>query len=199
MLKNYASRLLEKAVNHYLALDPASRHRLQPLEGKVVTICWLPKGTFQMRFMDNQIYFSEQETYPADIKITATPFALLAFSVAAHKQPFFEEVVIEGNAELGQQVLHLFTQLDIDWEDYLSQVVGDIPAYSVSRLSKGVSAFVGTLKERLLQNTAEYIHEEACWLPPAEAVNDFLHEVDELRLAADRLEARIKKMQEAAK
>ena len=50
----------------------------------------------------------------------------------------------------------------------------------------------------LQQNTSEYLQEEAEVLAPNAAVCDFCTEVDEVRAAADRLEARLRKLERAA-
>jgi ubiquinone biosynthesis protein UbiJ len=195
MASTYLLQPLEKALNRYLALDPEAPKRLLPLDGKIVTVALTtPKLYCQLRIHQQKIVLSLEECYPADLTIKGTPFSLLSLALSpAKKERFFAtDLSIEGDAELGQQVLDLFAQLDIDWEEYLSQWIGDFPAHQLGRFTKGLLSWGKEAKDRLFENTAEYLHEERNWFPPKPLLQDFLHEVDELRMAVDRLEARVK-------
>ncbi len=104
---------------------------------------------------------------------------------------FAEDLIIEGNAEIGQQVIELFDELQIDWEDHLSHFVGDIPAYHAGRILSGMSKWLLGTEQTLAQNIKEYLHEEAEYVPTREALQDFFSEIDTLRMDVDRIEARI--------
>jgi len=185
---------LTKSINAYLDLDPESRQRLKKLQGKAITIELLPlKFIFQFMFSDNGVKLEADELHPADTKIRGTPLQMLAVAMTRdNRHRFFaEDLIIEGNAELGQQVIELFDDLNIDWEDSLSRFIGDIPAYHASRIVRKVNAWLGEVETTLTQNMNEYIHEEAQWLPAREALQDFFSEIDSLRMDVDRMEARI--------
>jgi ubiquinone biosynthesis accessory factor UbiJ len=186
---------LTKAINSYLDLDPESRQRLKKLHGKAITIEFLPLHfTFQCLFNEDSVNIQTDETYPTDTKIRGTPLQMLAVAMTKdNRHRFFaEDLIIEGNAELGQQVIELFDELSIDWEDHLSRFVGDVPAYHAGRIVRRINTWLGHTEESLTQNMNEYIHEEAKWLPTREALQDFFSEVDLLRMDVDRIEARIK-------
>ena len=109
-----------------------------------------------------------------------------------NRQRFFaEDLIIEGNAELGQHVVELFDELQIDWEEHLSRVVGDVPAYHAGRFLRGVREWLGQTDKNFSQNVSEFVHEEAEWFPAREALNDFFSDIDTLRMDVDRAEARI--------
>lgn len=197
MLSTYFLSSLEKALNRYLTLDPESAKRLAALEGKTITIELMPlQKCFQLQIIDHKLRLHKEAPFSAEMKIKGTPLNMLslAFSRDKKRQFFLANLVIEGDTELGQQFMAVFEQLDIDWEEYLSHGVGDVAAHEFFRFTKNMLAWGNEARERLLRNTDEYIHEEKAWLPPAEAVGDFLREVDELRLDADRLEARVREL-----
>ena len=102
---------------------------------------------------------------------------------------FADDVEIEGNIELGQQLIDLFDHLQIDWEEQLSHITGDIPAYHIGQLARKISSWVQHTNESLTTNINDYIHEEAQWLPTREALNDFFNDIDQLRSDTDRIEA----------
>lgn len=190
--------MLEQALNRYLALDPESSQRLHKLENKVANIelRTARTHTFQIHFHHHRAHLTRTLTHPADITITGTPLSLLTLALTPDKKhSFFKgHITIEGDAELGQQITELFDKIDIDWEEYLSHLVGDIPAYKLSQAANGILNWGKQAKARLLQNVNEYVHEEKPWFPPQDALQDFFQEIDELRLDLDRLEARIKNL-----
>ncbi|HVY53643.1 MAG TPA: SCP2 sterol-binding domain-containing protein [Gammaproteobacteria bacterium] len=188
---------LEKALNRYLALDPESYKRLNNLDGKTITICLKPLDlTFQIRAFEQKLHLSAEETHPTDIKIIGTPLSLLSLALTTDKKHRFfgDDITIEGDTEYGQQVIDLFDQLEFDWEEYLSQVIGDTPAHEVGRFAKGFFRWSKRAKETLLKNIDEYVHEEQPLFPPEEELQGFYNEVDDVRMETDRLEARIKNL-----
>ena len=192
-------KLLEKAINRYIALDPESKNRIALLQGKVVTLEL--KGislTLQMVFTQKSIELKWENFSEADLIIRGTPLNLLHMSIARDKrQQFFaEDVVVEGNMELAQQVLAVFDELEIDWEENFSEWLGDVPAYQTGRLVRGLKKFQQRFNKTFLTNLNEYLHEEVNLFPPVRATQDFFHDIDELRMDVDRLEARIEKLKE---
>jgi len=189
--------LLEKAINRYLALDPESEQRIASLQDKVVTleILGIPLTT-QMVFTQKNIQLKWDNFSQADLTIRGTPLNLLHISMVRdqRKQFFAEDVVVEGNMELAQQVLAIFDDLEIDWEEYFSQWIGDVPAYQTGRLVRHLKKFGKKLSQTFTYNLNEYMHEEINLFPPVEALQHFFQEVDELRMDVDRLEARIDKL-----
>jgi ubiquinone biosynthesis protein UbiJ len=187
-------RMLEKALNRYLALDPESKSRLEILQGKVVTLELRGINlTFQLVFSADQVHVNWKDFVKADTVISGSPLTLLRMSFAEgnRKQFFAEEASIEGNLDLGQHVIDLFDQLEIDWEEYLSKVVGDVPAHQIGRFAKRIKKVSRRFSDAMCHDLNQYIHEEIEIFPPAEALNDFYHDVDAVRMDVDRIAARI--------
>lgn len=186
---------LETLLNRYLELDPESNNRLQALRDKHVAIVLDAfKGiTIQLHFSEEGIKINTSNLYTPDTIIKGKPISLVHLSFAPHqRKKFFEDdVTIEGNIEIGQKIIGLFDELEIDWEEYLSHWIGDIPAHHIGNLVKKIRNFSNKLNETFAQNINEYIHEEILLSPPKEALEDFFHDVDNLRMDADRLEAKL--------
>jgi ubiquinone biosynthesis protein UbiJ len=187
--------MITKAINAYLGLDPESKQRLLPLKGRVATIELLPLHfTFQLELTEQGIEIHPDEALMAETKIIGTPLQMLGMMMNKdHRHRFFaDDLKIEGNAELGQQLVGLFDELDIDWEEYLSHFVGDVSAHHASRVIRNISKWLSETEKTFTENINEYIHEEAEWFPTREALNDFFNDIDKLRMDLDRLEAKVK-------
>ncbi len=192
-------QLLENALNRYLALDPESISRIALLRDKIVTIelLGLPLS-MQMHFLTNKIQLHWDAFLPPDLIIKGTPLNLLHMSLAPEQRRrfFAEDIVVSGNMELAQQVLNIFDDLEIDWEEALSQWMGDVPAHKTSFLLRELKTWGQHVRQALRQNTDEYVHEEIRLVPPTEELQQFLANVDELCMDVDRLQARVERVQQ---
>lgn len=189
---------LSKAINAYLDLDPDSKQRINALQGKIIAVEFLPLHfSFLCEFDENQIIVKSDSSGSTNAKISGTPLQMFGVMMTKeNRQRFFaDDLTIEGDAEFAQQVIELFDRLHIDWEEYLSHFMGDIPAYHVSNTLKKFTSWLDGAKESWFGNINEYIHEESQWLPAREALEDFFIEIDTLRMDLDRAEAKIKHIQ----
>jgi ubiquinone biosynthesis protein UbiJ len=197
-MMSFIEKKIQTLLNKIILLDPESKHRLSELDGKIVTLSlnMLQGINFQLHFNPTGVELKTSDLSKADTTITGTPLSLLHLSLSPinRKKFFAEDVTIEGNIELGQQVIALFDELDIDWEEYLSQWVGDVPSHNIGRIAKKMRKFSKKIREALCQNINEYTHEEIKLFPPAEELQNFFHDVDVLRMDTDRLEAQIQKL-----
>lgn len=185
---------LSKAINAYLQLDPESNARLQHLQGKAIAIELRPfRFTFQCVFSATGVTLHADDTIETNATLRGTPLQMLGIMMnKENRQKFFaDDLVIEGNAAFGNEVVELFDEMQIDWEEHLSRFTGDVSAYHVTSFMKKVGNWFRNLDESLTDDVDEYLHEEAQWLPAREALQDFFHEIDNTRMDVDRMEARI--------
>jgi ubiquinone biosynthesis protein UbiJ len=198
--RQFFANTLEKAINTWLGLDAESSVQLHKLAGKIVAIRLTGTGLhFNLVFLAHKVQVDMDDLLVADTTITGTPLRLLHLSFAPVKQRqhfFADDVSITGNLDLGQQVIDLFDRLDIDWEEITARFVGDVPAHHIGKLVKKVKEFTQQTQQVMTQQVSEFIHEEIPLFPPVEALKDFFQEIDTVRLDADRLEARIKRLQD---
>jgi ubiquinone biosynthesis protein UbiJ len=131
---------------------------------------------------------------PADAVISGSPSALLALLQGARPAAAAERagVNIRGDAETANLYRQFFLAARPDPEEELSRWIGDAPARGVSRLAGGILAFARRARRAAGENIAEYLTEESRDLVARPEVEEFLHGVDEVREAADRVEARLK-------
>ncbi len=197
MLSVAALAGLEQALNAALALDPKTLERLGRLQGRVIAIelqgtgirLLLQPEKDGLRLMGH--YDSEVDT-----TLRGAPFALLRMSTGRTGEGMFKGgVEIDGDVELGQQVQRVFEKLEIDWEEHLSRITGDIIAHQLGNTVRGLLAWGERSAEHLGQDTADYLQEETEILPLPWEVNEFIEQVDTLRSDVDRMEARVKRLQ----
>ncbi|HLB57741.1 MAG TPA: SCP2 sterol-binding domain-containing protein [Gammaproteobacteria bacterium] len=195
-MKHSIEKIIETALNRYIALDPASHARLSALRDKTIEVELSGiELRFQIIFSDAKLQLKTSDFSTPDTIIKGTPISLLHMTLSDDRKRFFaDEVSIEGNLDLGQQMMDLFDTLEIDWEEYASHWIGDVSAYQFGRLIQCAKKISQHVRSTLSQNVNDYIHEEIPLFPPREAVLDFFQDVDLLRMDVDRLDARIEKI-----
>jgi ubiquinone biosynthesis protein UbiJ len=103
-------------------------------------------------------------------------------------------VSISGDTELGQRFQEFMRALDIDWEEQLSRVSGDIVAHKVGNTVRGFFAWGAQTANSIRQDVREYLQYESHVLPDTREVMAFATEVDKTRDHVERLQARINRL-----
>lgn len=188
---------LESAVNRYLALDPAALARLAPLSGKVVALELRGVNlTFYMMPHAGGLHLLGDYAGTPDTVIRGAPFSLARLGAARGERGavFKGDVEIRGDVELGQRFEAALRDIDIDWEEQLSRLVGDVAAHQVGVAVRGLREWGARGLDHLGRDGADYLQEESDHLPRREEVDAWLAEIDNLRSDADRLAARVKRL-----
>ena len=188
---------VETAFNRYLALDPEALSQLAGMEGKIVSI--EIKGLNERLFLfpgDDGIMVLSDFDGDADTTLSGTPLALakLSLSEDAAAVLFSGDVTISGDTRLGHQFKKILAQVNIDWEEQLSRLVGDITAHQIGNALRGFGQWFDRSKQSMELDLGEYLQEESRLLPARAEIDRFIHQVDELRESVDRLQARVQKL-----
>ena len=88
--------------------------------------------------------------------------------------------------------------VDIDWEEHLSRLVGDVVAHEVGGAARAARAFGRRAGRTAEQNLREYLQEEARLLPTRYELKELLDAVDVLRDDVERLAARVERLRRRA-
>jgi ubiquinone biosynthesis protein UbiJ len=147
----------------------------------------------------------------ADAVISGSPFALFdlltegaartaartaAGATSSRPRPTTR---ILGDAEVAARYRELFTLARPDLEEELSRLIGDLPARRLSLAAQGALGWVKKLGRTAGENLAEYLQEESRDLAAKPEVEEFVQGVDRLRDTADRVEARLARIEQRLK
>jgi len=132
-----------------------------------------------------------------DVRLKARPSTLLKIARDGMDDAELEkgELEIEGDAIIGQRFASLLNELDIDWEELLSEKVGDAPARFLFDLFSKAQQYQQENKRTIQQNVSEFLVEEARLVSHASHVESYIHNVDILRNDTARFQARLEKLE----
>lgn len=188
---------LQIAINRYLEYDPEVPKQLAAMQGKVVEL--------HLRSLELSIYIlitadgldiCDEYDGSADTTISGSPLALamMASQSSATSSLFSGDVSVEGDAELGKTFQTFLDNIEVDWEEPLAQISGDVVAQQVGDVLRGVGVWLEQSASTNALNISEYLREEQPVLPSKFEVERFKNEVDEIRLSVDRLEAKVQRL-----
>ena len=188
---------IETAINAWLKLDDETLPRLSRLEGKI--ICLHITGLdLNLYFLPSQQGIEVLGNYPDDGDVDATikgsPLALMRLGTSSNAGETLlkSDVEIEGNTRIAESFSAILREVDIDWEELFSKLVGDTVAHQAGEAARSTSEWIRESLDAMRMNTGEYLSEESKLTPTDSEINYFMDQVDETRMAVDRLEARIK-------
>lgn len=192
---------IERALNAVIALDPDTRERLAALHGRVVRIT-LTGVAIELNFVpghDGELQLLGSIEGEPDATLAGSPFDLLRASdkSTGHAQLFAGNVTVDGDTGVAQRFSDALAGLDIDWEEQLAKLTGDIAAHEIGRGARAAQREGARVADSARQNLSEYLTEEARVLPHRFEIDEFLADVDRVRDDVERLAARIALLERA--
>jgi len=140
---------------------------------------------------------SAADAMPADAVISGSAPALMQMLKSGRPAQNKPAVQIRGDAEIANLYRELFTAARPDLEEELSRFIGDMPARHLAQVAKSVRSWARRARRTAGENIAEYLQEEGRDLITNPELEEFLHGVDSAREAADRIEARLGRIERA--
>ncbi|HBG96438.1 MAG TPA: sterol-binding protein [Chromatiaceae bacterium] len=187
----------EGALNALLALDAEGASRLQSIQGRVLLLELVGFGTriYVVTGETGLLLFSTYDSEP-DCVVRGTPGALLAMALSEHREDavFEGSLQIDGDNGVAQTLGEVFKGLDIDWEEWLSKVLGDSVAHRLGMQARSAGQWAKRNSDMLTRNVREYLQEESHLLPADNEMRTFLDDVDRVRDDVERLEARVNRL-----
>jgi ubiquinone biosynthesis protein UbiJ len=190
-------RPLESLLNRNISGSSRARALLAQVAGKSLEIR-VAATPFRVRIeaAEDRIAIGSGSDAAADATIEGTPLSLARLAAPDTTQAFRSGgLQITGDAEIAQGFQKLFAAAQPDFEEELSRVTGDAFAHHLASLAHSALRFGLKARDTFAQNVAEYLTEEGRDVPARFEVDEFLADVDAVREATDRLEARLEQLE----
>ncbi|HSC67445.1 MAG TPA: SCP2 sterol-binding domain-containing protein [Cellvibrio sp.] len=185
----------EKMINAALRYDPATRIGLAQLEGKIIALhITAPAINLFVMPMDDELRLMANWDGDVDTRITGSLFALAQLTRTEIHNLKDSGVTVLGDLTLLAEFQRLVKNLDIDWEEMLSEFTGDIVGHQTAQLIRAKFGWAADRAKSAQRLTSEFLTEELKTLPGKPELEDFYRQVDDLRLAVDRAAARVEKL-----
>ncbi len=183
----------EALINRLLAQDPHSLSALSALGGSLMVrhteLGW-EVGIFPA---NHGVVLAEPATQPT-ARVELQTRAVLALLRDPRGGRAVAGMQVAGDAEYLQRFADIFQNLHTDLAAFLEPWFGP-QAVPLARGLGQARQFLKRAFGQLEQTGVEFLSEESRDLVPAAELEDWMHEVDELSMAVDRLQARLGRME----
>ena len=187
----------EELLNRVLAKDPHLQSQLVKFAGKSLQINVHPPGIMVTALLEKgRIRLLSTETELLNIQITASISGnvsqLLPLILEKHdNRPLSNPALaITGDASFIQELHASLSNLDIDWEDFLTPLLGNLLTNELSHMSNDIRNWSKQARVNMRRNVNEYLTEEEHIFPKKEQLDDFSEELDYLKIRIDRINAK---------
>ena len=187
-------KMMAKALNRAIGLDPDSRKPLRRLEGRSLGIEVIGPGIrIVLQVEQSQFEVCVDDTFEPSAWVKASPGAFLALA-ATQGQAGAGTMEIVGDVETGRRFQELFENLNPDFEEAFTRVFGDVMGVQVARLVKGGLGWMRQRGQRFSEDVGVYLRDESGQLVNRFEMEQFLDSVDDLRDDVARISKRIERI-----
>ena len=187
MLKELSTHIIQ----HLLAQNEWAAPMLQPFASQSVQLNFVLFKT-SLVILENGSLAIAGETNVPDATITIPPSLLLR--LMAKDESAKLQIKVEGDTHLATALAKVLSHVRWDYEDDLSKLTGDVPAYKVGEFARQTVSSVKDSATNLAEMLSEYWQEEKPLLAKKRHIEQFNAEIDTLRADVERLEKRLNKL-----
>ncbi len=187
----------EELLNRVLAKDPHLQNQLVKFAGKSLQINVHPPGIMVTALLEKErIRLLSTGEELLDIQITASitgnvgQLLPLILEKRDNRPLSNPALAITGDASFIQELHASLSSLDIDWEDYLAPLLGNLITNELSHISNDIRNWSKQASVNMRRNVNEYLTEEEHIFPKKEQLDDFSEELDYLKIRIDRINAK---------
>ncbi|MBB6519841.1 ubiquinone biosynthesis accessory factor UbiJ [Pseudoteredinibacter isoporae] len=197
-LSTAAFASLERMINSALNYDPASQQRLRQLGNKTLQVCCQsPTITAFVVLEEGQVQLRQHFEGTIDCQLKGSAMAIAQLGLSGQHSLANSGVQVFGSTGLLVDLQSIASDLDIDWEEPLSQLMGDIAGPSLAGLIRKGFGFWRERESAVWQRSGEALSEELHATPHPFELDDFHQAVDNLRDGSARLEAKATKLKQS--
>ncbi|WP_313027045.1 ubiquinone biosynthesis accessory factor UbiJ [Pseudomonas lopnurensis] len=187
----------ERGINRVLRLDPTALPRLARLSGRIIEIdCTAPAWRLFLLADDEGLRLASSWGAEADCRLRAPATSLLRLALSRDKTAVLHgpDVDIDGDSGLLTSLAEILQDLELDWEYEISRWLGPVGAQLLGSSLRNPLHWLRESTDSLRQDLADYLGEEARALVGQAEAQARFDELDDMKLALDRLEARIERL-----
>ena len=177
-------RKFEKCINKILSLDKETCYELGKFDNQVIT----PS--------ENGLSIDDECSKDPDVLIKSTPINFLRLLLSSKtKTPDIPiDMQVVGDINLARDFQKVVSNLQTDFEEPLSRILGDTLAFQIGNFLRKAEGFTSNIADKMMLDISEYLRFEIEMLPDELLVDEFSKEVDSLRDETELISKRVEKL-----
>lgn len=186
---------IESALNAYLSTRPSARNTLSKLAGQSLGVTLLPQNLMvTLIFGDDQVSVMREYEGEPTTQLTGSASDLIKLLKNPNAVMFGQGVEVKGDSALLQRLSHAFDNPTLDWEDWLADQIGDLPAAMLMKPIKQSLEWANSSQHTVAMTAKEYLQEEINLLPTRVEFEGFVDDARQLKQKTELIEHRLKRL-----
>lgn len=185
-------KTIETSIRWALQYDPGSQAAMAKMEGKVLAVS-STQPELCLYFVCHATYLQVLSYYEEtpDCKIEGSMSCLIELLWSEQDSLANSGVVLSGEIGFLLQLKKLISQLNIDWEEPITDALGDTLGHTLAELMRNKFQWLQARATTFPLWVGETLTEELQASPAKTELENFYRDVDSLRSSTDRLQAHI--------
>lgn len=197
MIIQAALAAAEAGLNRVLRMDATALPRLAPLAGRVIAVdCTAPALQLFLLPSADGLRLAGHWEGEVDCRLQAPASSLLRLALSQDKTGVLHspDVELDGDSALLLELAGILQDLELDWEYEVQRWLGPVATPLLAGHLRLRARWAGHGLDSLKQSLADYLSEESRTLVGRQEGEARFAELDRLKLALDRLEARVERL-----
>ena len=191
---------LEKIINTALAYDPGTKQKLSTLEGKQLALhCSSPTINAYFHISQGEFYVYSESDHSSDVTLSGNTLDLLSLLLKGEQSLAESGVSVSGKISILHEYQEAFKDLDIDWQEPLHRITGNVAGQLISETIQGLLNWGKDNVDVLQKRLPIYLTEELQAIPNRAELELFYENVDQIRADTHRTAAKIQQLRQKIK
>jgi ubiquinone biosynthesis accessory factor UbiJ len=192
-----SAAIIEQVANRILKLDVEAHDKLADFSDKIIHIQVEDLSlNYFFLFPGGSLIVQESCEKPvsASIRGKLSAFTSALMSPNSGDAIFTGELHFSGEMNTARRFQEFVQTLQIDWQEPMSKIIGDVMTHNISQGLGAFGNFVNQFISSVNQDIPEYMQHEIQVTPTQSELNNFFEQVDLTRSQAERLHARVQRL-----
>ncbi|MEE3003422.1 MAG: hypothetical protein VX335_03630 [Pseudomonadota bacterium] len=188
---------LSTIINSVIAADDVLREDLASFNNKIIAIELTGINlNIYFKFVPQGLLIIDELSDDTDItKVTGSAFSFLeAVRNLSDAKESTSGIHITGDIGVVSKLLSILRKTEIDWSQYLSTKIGDVPAEMVINLLKSTKKVCDNITDNTRENIKDFLLDEISLIPAKLSFEEFSDEVAILRDDVARASQRVERL-----
>lgn len=182
--------LIESTLNHHIADSRDAQNLLQKIDGEHIAIHITGVGLNVHIFAHSnglRLHNTHTEQTKPSATLSGSPVDLMA-SLTTHG--FADGIRLEGNTHAIHGLQKTLLACDLDLEAMIAEHIGDMPARFLGQQAGVFTRWLSRYRTTIDMAVKDYLQEEVQHTPTRIEIENFMNDIDDIRMQVDRLEAK---------
>lgn len=187
---------LEKTLNLAIRMDSQIQSALAIHEGKIIhAACQSPDINVFIRIGEQcSVLHTTNENIEVGIQGELVTWITLATAEDKASALINSDMTITGNSQLLIELGHSLRELEIDWEEQVANVIGDVPAHLLGQGARHTVKAGQDLSKSIRQLVETFVYKDAQLLPEKDASDEFYRRLRNIEMRLERTTAKLARL-----